>query len=154
MLIVTDTLKNISLTKNKIDKLVPLPSIFFIGTNGQPIDIVTGIIASSQELHERIKNIADRAEVKLPNSNANKTEAPTAGQSTPSSSTNVNSTEEVVCENGVCRKVTKPSETTTESTATDTKALEEKVKKAKELLEKKIKDKENEEAKVLFGVGL
>jgi len=127
-------------------KLVPLPSIFFIGTNGQPIDIVTGVIASSQELSDRIKNVASQAQIKLSNANVTNVVTNTAGPSTAPSTapTTVTPTEDVVCENDVCRKVTKPSETTAE-----TKALEEKMKKAKELLEKKKKDKENEEAKRL-----
>jgi len=149
----------------QIYKLVPLPSIFFIGTNGQPIDIVTGVIESSQELSDRIKNVAERSQIKLPNLNVSNTETTTAGPSAQSSSTNVSSTEEVACENGVCRKVTKTpekteatseittekiAESTSETTTDATKvALEEKMKKAKELLEKKKKDKENEEAKRL-----
>lgn len=61
---------------------------------------------------------------------------------------------DVVCEGGVCRKVTKPAETpepsesSEPSETTNTKALEDKIKIAKELLEKKKKEKENEEAKV------
>lgn len=137
---------------------MPLPSIFFIGTQGQPIDIVTGVIASSQELFDRIKIVADRAQIKMPNVNLTSADSNTvgpslqtntAGPSTESTSVSANPREDVVCEDGVCRKVTNPAETSGPSeTAANTKALEEKMKIAKELLEKKKKDKENEEAKV------
>lgn len=128
---------------------MPLPSIFFIGTQGQPIDIVTGGIASSQELFDRIKTVADRAQIQMPNVNVTSAESNTAGPSTESTSVSSNQRDDVVCEDGVCRKVTKPAETSAPSeTAANTKALEEKVKIAKELLEKKKKDKENEDAKV------
>lgn len=132
--------------------MVPLPSLFFIGTNGQPIDIVTGVIESSRELIERIKKVADRAQVKLLNLNVTNTESNTPGPSvvtaSASTSSSTSPTEDVVCDNGVCRKVTKETKTP-EQTAAETKSLDEKVKIAKELLEKKKKDKENEEAKVV-----
>ncbi|KAJ6643852.1 UBX domain-containing protein 4, partial [Pseudolycoriella hygida] len=54
----------------QIYKLVPLPSIFFIGANGQPIDIVTGVITSSRELLDRLKTVASRAQINLPTSTA------------------------------------------------------------------------------------
>lgn len=140
--------ENISLTPKLLDKLVPLPSIFFIGTNGQPIDIVTGVIASSSELNERIKIVAERAQINLPNSIATSSEPNTAGPSTVSASATSSPAEEVVCDNGVCQKIAK--ETKASETPADTKALDEKLKIAKELLEKKKKDKENEDAKVVY----
>lgn len=128
-----------------------MPSIFFIGTNGQPIDIVTGVIASSQELLDRIKIVADRAQINLPNLNVTNTESNTPGPSTESTSVS-SSPGDVVCEDGVCRKVTKTTEESepSEPSETTTKALEEKVKIAKELLEQKKKEKENEQAKVAY----
>lgn len=83
--------------------------------------------------------------------NVTTTESNTPGPSAVPSSASTSPTEDVVCEGGVCRKVTKDT-TTPEKTATDTKSLDEKMKIAKELLEKKKKDKENEEAKVLHGL--
>lgn len=136
-----------------IDKLVPLPSLFFIGTNGQPIDIVTGVIESSLELIERIKKVADRAQIKLLNLNATNAESNTPGPSAVSSSASTTPPEDVVCDNGVCRKVTKdsktPEQTPTGTSTSDQKTTDEKVKIAKELLEKKKKEKEDEEAKVV-----
>lgn len=138
-----------------------MPSIFFIGTNGQPIDIVTGVISSSQELSDRIKIVATRAQINVPDLNVNKTDSNAPGSSTDSTSVSSRSSEEVVCEGDVCRKVTKPADTPGSSEAsgpsespsessTSTKALEEKVKIAKELLEKKKKEKEDDEAKVAY----
>lgn len=130
---------------------MPLPSIFFIGNNGQPIDIVTGVIASSQELLDRIKIVASRAQINLPNINASNTGSNAPGPSTETTSVSSTPSGDVVCEDGVCKKVTKPAETSVplETPAANTKALEEKVKIAKELLEQKKKDKENEVAKVV-----
>lgn len=153
----------------QIYKLVPLPSLFFIGSNGQPIDIVTGVIGSSQELSDRIKNVASRAQINLPGATVANVEPNLPGPSTSQSSTppgpptsqsssppvastsqSSSSTEEVVCEGDVCRKVTKPSATPeSPETESNTKSLEEKVKLAKELLEKKKQEKEKEEAKRL-----
>lgn len=124
--------------------------MFFIGTNGQPIDIVTGVIATSQELLDRIKTVAARAQVNLPNPIATTTASVNAAPGPSTESTSVGSSSgDVVCEDGVCRKVTKPTETSEPAEATnETKKLEEKVKLAKDLLEKKKKDKEDEQAKV------
>ncbi|XP_037039244.1 UBX domain-containing protein 4 isoform X2 [Bradysia coprophila] len=142
----------------QIYKLVPLPSLFFIGSNGQPIDIVTGAIASSQELSDRIKSVASRAQINLPSASTTNVEPNVPGPSTTSTAQSSSPTAEVVCEGDVCRKVTKPSETLASSeaaaeaeaaAAANTKSLEDKMKLAKELLEKKKQDKEKEEAKDL-----
>lgn len=136
----------------QIYKLVPLPSLFFIGSNGQPIDIVTGVIASSQELSDRIRNVASRAQISLPSASAANVEPNLPGPSTASTSPSTSTTEVVVCEGDVCRKVTIPSETPapeTPETAANTKSLEDKMKLAKELLEKKKEEKEKEDAKRL-----
>lgn len=147
-----------------------MPSLFFIGSNGQPIDIVTGVIASSQELSDRIKNVASRAQINLPSATAANVEPNLPGPSTsqsstqpgpltsqsssppgPSASQSSIPTEGVVCEGDVCRKVTKPSQTPeSPETEANKKSLEEKVKLAKELLEKKKQEKEKEEAKVEY----
>lgn len=37
-----------------VDKLVPLPSLFFIGKNGAPIEIVTGVTKTIDELKSKI----------------------------------------------------------------------------------------------------
>ncbi|XP_055912324.1 UBX domain-containing protein 4 [Eupeodes corollae] len=38
-------------------QIVPVPSLFFIGKNGVPLDIATGIIDSSDELEKKIDNV-------------------------------------------------------------------------------------------------
>lgn len=41
----------------RIYQIVPLPSVFFIGKNGTPLEIATGIIASGDELVKKIDNV-------------------------------------------------------------------------------------------------
>lgn len=41
----------------RIYQIVPLPSLFFIGKNGTPLEIATGIITSSDELEKKIDNV-------------------------------------------------------------------------------------------------
>lgn len=40
-----------------IDKLVPLPSLFFIGKNGTPIEIVTAVTKTVEELQNKIDKV-------------------------------------------------------------------------------------------------
>lgn len=40
-----------------VDKLVPLPSLFFIGKNGAPIEIVTGVTKTLDELNSKIDGV-------------------------------------------------------------------------------------------------
>lgn len=42
------------------DKLVPLPSLFFIGKNGTPIEIVTAVTKTVDELKSKIDKVLDR----------------------------------------------------------------------------------------------
>lgn len=42
------------------DKLVPLPSLFFIGQNGAPLEIVTGITKTVEELTSKINGVLDK----------------------------------------------------------------------------------------------
>lgn len=42
------------------DKLVPLPSLFFIGKSGAPIEIVTAITKTADELKSKIDKVLDR----------------------------------------------------------------------------------------------
>jgi len=39
------------------DKVVPVPSLFFIGKSGTPLEIATGITASVEELSEKIDKV-------------------------------------------------------------------------------------------------
>lgn len=41
------------------DKLVPLPSLFFIGKNGAPIEIVTGVTKTVDELNSKIDTVLE-----------------------------------------------------------------------------------------------
>lgn len=43
------------------DKLVPFPSLFFIGKNGTPIEIVTGITNTVEELETKITGVLEKA---------------------------------------------------------------------------------------------
>lgn len=43
------------------DKLVPLPSIFFIGKNGAPLEIVTGVTKTADELSAKINGVLEKA---------------------------------------------------------------------------------------------
>lgn len=43
------------------DKLVPFPSLFFIGKNGTPIEIITGITKTVDELDAKIDGILEKA---------------------------------------------------------------------------------------------
>lgn len=43
--------------KIPLDKLVPLPSIFFIGKNGAPLEIVTGVTNTVAELETKINGV-------------------------------------------------------------------------------------------------
>lgn len=43
------------------DKLVPFPSLFFIGKNGAPIEIVTGITKTVDELETKINGVLEKA---------------------------------------------------------------------------------------------
>lgn len=43
---------------------MPLPSIFFIGKNGAPIQVVTGVITTSDELEQKIKIVLETVGVK------------------------------------------------------------------------------------------
>lgn len=42
------------------DKLVPLPSLFFIGKSGAPIEIVTAVTKTVDELKAKIDKVLDR----------------------------------------------------------------------------------------------
>lgn len=51
-----------------VDKLVPLPSMFFIGKNGTPLEIVTGITKTVEELVAKIDGVLEKANL-IPISN-------------------------------------------------------------------------------------
>lgn len=157
---------------------MPVPSIFFIGKNGVPLEIGTSAIKSAEELLEKVSSVLAkfRAENPVsisqqPNSSAASQDPPKPKEpepkiDTPPSTSSADENFEVVCENGVCYKkpIEKKSEATleekeetpvatqtspkTENSSTET---DEKVKRAMELIERKKKEKADEEARVRNG---
>lgn len=121
------------------DKLVPFPSLFFIGKNGTPIEIVTGITKSVDELEAKIDGILVKAGQKpatMPATASANLLASMSGDSLLACSSqrvHFNFTifrlsgeraadgeeTETVCENGVCykRPVQKKDETTASTAA-------------------------------------
>lgn len=134
-----------------IDKLVPIPSIFFIGKNGTPLEVVTGIIKTAEELDEKIMDVLQKTGLSLVSTTTPSTSAPTASGTTPREPSTVPDNDtEIVCEGGVCYKKPKDvnpaaiDEPSNESQANQ----EDKLKRAKELIEKKRKNKEEENTRV------
>lgn len=72
-----------------IDQLVPVPSLFFIGDNGKPLEIVAGSVTSSS-LKEKIDSVLVKAGKKDSSNNFIKTEQSHAE----STSSNVSNTQE------------------------------------------------------------
>lgn len=155
------------------DKLVPVPSLFFIGTNGVPLEIVTGITKSVEELDAKIENVLKQFDSTSASFIAGKRTirrffqgllANVMHRAGEQATAEVQSTQsadpEVVCEGGVCYKrpkENKPEEPKESDASTSAAApapaspeltTEEKVLRAKELIEKKRKAKEEEEARV------
>lgn len=153
-----------------------MPSLFFIGRNGTPIEIVTGVTKTVDELNSKIDGVLNGMTPNSSNSNsanasANLIASKNAKQkslkcffgflfaicsfflSGEQSASNEKDTE-IVCENGVCYKRPKENKTesaTTEDTAsvsTSNVSNEEKLNRAKELIEKKRKEKDEEDARV------
>lgn len=141
---------------------MPIPSLFFIGKNGTPLEVVTGITKTVEELEFKIAAVLERAGLSsgtepaigssstspVPEAAGAAAPTPTAGSSNPDDDT------EVVCEDGVCFKRPKehsaPSDTPADSVESAQAQLvqEEKLRRAKELIEKKRLEKEEENARV------
>uniref|UniRef100_A0A1L8DT63 UBX domain-containing protein 4 n=1 Tax=Nyssomyia neivai TaxID=330878 RepID=A0A1L8DT63_9DIPT len=124
----------------QIYQLVPLPSIFFIGQNGTPLDVVTSLTTTVEDLEKKINAVlkvvpvvAPAAEVKVPETKAGPSAAAISSAEKVDAKVEQGSSN-VVCEDGVCRRVEEPP-------------LDDKVARAKELIEKKRKEKEAEEAR-------
>lgn len=45
---------------------MPVPSIFFIGKNGTPLDVVTGITKTVEELETKMAQVLERAGLAMP----------------------------------------------------------------------------------------
>lgn len=160
-----------------IYKNVPVPSLFFIGKSGKPIDIITDA-ASSNDLSARINSVIQtHTGVAVPSPTAVNTAAKQSenfieSEKQPTEPAKVENEEkpvDVVCENGVCIKV--PQDTASTSTKMDEKpkveekkddssafleqekqelSKEEKIERAKQLVEEKREAKrlqEEEDAK-------
>lgn len=159
---------------------MPLPSLFFIGKNGTPIEIVTGVTKTVDELKSKIDHVLSTTKP----SSATPSAAATASASFIASTENSqkflncfdrmeckiyfflfldeqsssNDDTEVVCENGVCYK--RPKQTATATAPAETESgpssstngqqvsIHEKLAEVKELMVKKRKEKEEEDARV------
>lgn len=112
-----------------IYQLVPLPSLFFIGKNGQPIEVVTGNTKTVEELDSKIKNILEISGISNEASSSNLISSEQQSAST-SASTSVD-----VQPIKPIEKVKKPEI-----------SHEEKLQKAKDLIEKTRRIKDAQEA--------
>lgn len=117
-----------------IYQIVPVPSIFFIGKAGTPLDITTGVINSVEELESKISKVLQLAgktsSVAAASSQINdfiREETKASGSGMPAQveekkkeeptehkveKSNETSSDDVVCKDGVCYK--KPKETASE----------------------------------------
>lgn len=122
------------------DQLVPLPSLFFIGKNGTPIEVVTSMTKTVIELEEKIAGaLAKEGLTASPPPTAYVNTELGGAQSAPSSSTaaaaepiSASNAAPVECENGVCK----------------IPVVDEKLECAKAVLAQQRKMKEAEEAAV------
>lgn len=124
-----------------IYQIVPVPSIFFIGKAGTPLDITTGVINSVEELEGKVTKVLQLAgktsSVELASSQINEFIRKEATASTSGVPTNeeVNkqehtesnektnkepSSDDIVCKDGVCYKETKEAQTMEASDVNDT----------------------------------
>lgn len=116
----------------QIYQLVPLPSIFFIGKNGAPIQVVTGVITTSDELEQKIKIVLETVGVKeivaskkveeeASASSVNKTQsaAASASQNFIANEQASDPNYEVVCEGDVCYRRPKKEETPSKPSPND-----------------------------------
>lgn len=145
---------------------MPLPSLFFIGKTGVPLDIVTGVTTTVDELLNKINGVLAKVNPNTSTSQENATPTPTpitTAIATEATSAHTQAKdEEVVCENGVCFKRPKENKTqeaaekgedsSTETPTTSDANLpsEEKLRRARDLIVKKRKDKEDEDKQVFY----
>ncbi|XP_075160389.1 UBX domain-containing protein 4 [Haematobia irritans] len=155
-----------------IYQMVPVPSLFFIGKSGTPLDICTSVIANVDELEMKVAKVLELAGKKQPTSGSNSSQEfisqeakASTSQASPTKKeapieqkkvevkenvveTNNAGHEDIVCDGDVCVK--KPKET---STPLAPLKQEEKEKKLQEndqnLTEKEKEDKMAETRKIL-----
>lgn len=141
-----------------IDKEPSIPSVYFIGKDGTPLDIIKGVDDLSN-LSLRIDSILSKAGIVIKSGKNLKSikfnlvptkyfsvvaEAPQPVEL---------SKPEIVCEDGVCKIVNKEQQQTNDPSTSAIKenvqlTPEEKVVRAKELIEKKRREREMEEKQV------
>lgn len=63
-------ISNLIISIQFTDKLVPLPSLFFIGKNGAPIEIVTGATKTVDELNSKIDVVLEGVKPKPSTTNS------------------------------------------------------------------------------------
>lgn len=152
---------------------MPLPSLFFIGKNGAPIEIVTGVTKTLDELNSKIDGVLNGVKPKSTDISSATASANLiaskeskksidilqlkfikltffSGEQSAQSASNEENTE-IVRENGFYFKHPEENKTetaSTENTTNGSTSNEEKLSRAKELIEKKRKEKEEEDARV------
>lgn len=114
----------------QIYQLVPLPSLFFIGKSGTPIEVVTGNTTSVEELDSKIKSILEKSGISEASSSLIQSEQ-TASEVASTSA------EIPIIPSPPVEKFKKPEI-----------SHEEKLQKAKELIEKTRRIKDAQEAEV------
>lgn len=117
-----------------IYQMVPVPSIFFIGSTGTPLEIATGVVADVEELQGKISKVLELGGKKSSvsaasamsqafidqESKAGPSVAPAKADEEIKNETKdekTDDTSEVVCEDGVCYKKPKDAPTTTTTAA-------------------------------------
>lgn len=154
-----------------IFQIVPVPSIFFIGKTGTPIDIATGILNSIEELEGKIEKVLQLAGKKAASntaassdfireeSQASTSAAALASQledlkETVAKENTAESNDEIVCENGVCFKrsteVKENSDDKADAAQTSQAKVEEEAKLAetRKYLEQKRRERIEEEKRL------
>uniref|UniRef100_U5EPD3 UBX domain-containing protein 4 n=1 Tax=Corethrella appendiculata TaxID=1370023 RepID=U5EPD3_9DIPT len=102
----------------QIYKVVPVPSIFFIDNNGSPIEVLTSLIDNVDKLHEKINKIAENVKTIIPSAADQASSSGTAAAIVP------------------------------EESQASSAVSAEKLEHAKKLIEKKRKEKEEEDSRL------
>ncbi|XP_053594345.1 UBX domain-containing protein 4 isoform X2 [Microplitis demolitor] len=124
----------------QIYQLVPVPSLFFIGDNGKPLEIVAGSVTSSS-LKEKIDSVLVKAGKKDSSNNFIKTEQSHAE----STSSNVSNTQENSTSNNNIEEPSNIGANVNTATADNEITAAEKVERARKLIEMQKQQKLEEE---------
>lgn len=137
----------------QIYQLVPVPSLFFIGGNGVPLEVVAGEVTVN-ELLQKITSVLEKSGRVVSPTEAVDQASVTGTQETKQNSPKLTSdqagclVEDASTSKEEMVEVTNVSESQTQAAAnagTETVSAEEKIERAKQLIEKKRKEKEEEE---------